>query len=299
MGQHYSPYSAMNNNPVSMIDPTGGTDFSWMAGMDGYHNMNPEGMHLSYGAGTSFSQNGTGDGFFATDGHFQNTDVMMSAEFGQARSDMKQNNAPTGTWVAHTTTEETAHPNVRDFDDHITTKTTTTYEFIADSKMPSLEFRNTSFVIGGVSTFTVPSGSLLKPITSSDVKVTFKKGSDNKVNLKLVEYFQSLMKNAAANGINSVYISSTTNHPSNKKSAHKLENGARAMDIAAINGVPVTPSNNLAKILQNLIKNSLGYEENYGPFIINRVYPYGVVEAPWAREIPGGHYDHVHISVPK
>src|SRR5688572_4157490 len=27
MGQHHSPYLAMSNNPVSSIDPTGGTDY--------------------------------------------------------------------------------------------------------------------------------------------------------------------------------------------------------------------------------------------------------------------------------
>jgi RHS repeat-associated protein len=90
MGQHHSPYLAMGNNPVCMVDPSGGIDFSWMAGMSEYHNNNPEGLHLGYGAGTPFSQNGMGDGFFATDAHFFNTDWTYNAERRQSSSDAQQ-----------------------------------------------------------------------------------------------------------------------------------------------------------------------------------------------------------------
>ena len=76
-------------------------------------------------------------------------------------------------------------------------------------------------------------------------------------------------------------------------------NGFKAIDINYINGQHVSPQNAYARYLQNLIRNTPGYLENYGPFIINKVVKGKVIPAPWAREIRGGHYDHVHISMPK
>ncbi|HWY38579.1 MAG TPA: RHS repeat-associated core domain-containing protein, partial [Bacteroidia bacterium] len=89
MGQHHSPYLAMANNPISMIDPTGGADLSWgdalmyaqQVGND-YSiasRRDPNGL-LSYGGNTTFSQNGMGDNFFATDAHFHNSDWASSGE---------------------------------------------------------------------------------------------------------------------------------------------------------------------------------------------------------------------------
>ena len=33
--------------------------------------------------------------------------------------------------------------------------------------------------------------------------------------------------------------------------------------------------------------------------IINKVNNGKAISAPWARDVPGGHYDHIHISVPR
>lgn len=111
----------------------------------------------------------------------------------------------------------------------------------------------------------------------------------------------SMVKHTASqNGIYSVNISSTSNHPSNAtRSAHSVANGSRAIDINYINGQHVSPQNAYARYLQNLIRNTPGYLENYGPFIINKVVKGKVIDALWAREIRGGHYNHVHISMPK
>jgi hypothetical protein len=51
-------------------------------------------------------------------------------------------------------------------------------------------------------------------------------------------------------------------------------------------------------MLQEIIRNTSGYRENYGPFIINKIHNGQRIEAPWARDIKGGHYDHIHISIP-
>ena len=107
------------------------------------------------------------------------------------------------------------------------------------------------------------------------------------------------MNNASAQGINSLNISCTTEHPSNaSRSAHTIQNGARALDINYINGSHVSTSNSYARSLQEIIKSTPGYLENYGPFIINKASNGMVIQAPWAREIYGGHYNHIHISVP-
>lgn len=140
----------------------------------------------------------------------------------------------------------------------------------------------------------------LVPFRSEDVCVTFDRGADHPIALSLSVYLNSILHTASQNGIYSVNISSTSNHPSNAtRSAHSVANGSRAIDINYINGQHVSPQNAYARYLQNLIRNTPGYLENYGPFIINKVVKGKVIPAPWARKIRGGHYDHVHISMPK
>ena len=142
-----------------------------------------------------------------------------------------------------------------------------------------------------------PGGSYLR---SSDVSVTFDANADNMVNPSLNKYFGTIMSEASEQGINSVNISCTTAHPSNaSRSAHTKDNGARALDINYVNGSHVSSSNPNVEVLQNIIKSTPGYLENYGPIIINKVNNGVVIPAPWARDIPGGHYDHIHISVPR
>ena len=140
----------------------------------------------------------------------------------------------------------------------------------------------------------------LVPFRSEDVCVTFDRGADHPIALSLSVYLNSILHTASQNGIYSVNISSTSNHPSNAtRSAHSVANGSRTIDINYINGQHVSPQNAYARYLQNLIRNTPGYLENYGPFIINKVVKGKVIPAPWARKIRGGHYDHVHISMPK
>ena len=57
--------------------------------------------------------------------------------------------------------------------------------------------------------------------------------------------------------------------------------------------------NSYAKSFQEIIRGTPGYLENYDPFIIDKCHNGHVISAPWARKFPGGHYDHIHISVPK
>ena len=132
---------------------------------------------------------------------------------------------------------------------------------------------------------------------SSDVRISFARRANHMVNIRLENYLLTIMALAQDEGIDNIDISCTTDHPSNPRSAHKVRNGARALDINRINGEHVSPNSSYAKRLQNIIKATGGYLENYGPFRINKVVNGSVVLAPWAREIPGGHYDHIHISV--
>ena len=78
-----------------------------------------------------------------------------------------------------------------------------------------------------------------------------------------------------------------------------MANGARALDINYIDGVHVSQNNEKARIIQEIIKNTPGYLENYGPFIINKINNGNPTNAPWAQNIKNGHYDHIHISIPK
>lgn len=137
-------------------------------------------------------------------------------------------------------------------------------------------------------------------LRSGDVKVSFDRGADNSINPRLESYFSNIMNQASQQGIQSVNISSTTNHPSNaSNSAHSAINGARAFDINYINGIHVSTKNQYVKIMQTIIKITPGWRENYGPRIIQKMEKGVAIPAPWAREIPGGHYDHIHVSIPK
>ena len=139
----------------------------------------------------------------------------------------------------------------------------------------------------------------LTSFRSSDVKVSFSNGSDNPINVKLNDYLQKLLAIAKAKGILSINVSCTSNHPSNaSRSAHSVNNGSRGIDINYINGVHVG-NNKETALLQGIIQSTPGWLENYGPDIIEKNQNGSVIPAPWARDIRGGHYDHIHISVPK
>lgn len=136
-------------------------------------------------------------------------------------------------------------------------------------------------------------------LRSAYLSVSFDKGADKPVNPKLVSYFQELMKKASYQGVKSVNISSTTNHPSNKdKSAHSIQNGARAFDINYIDKIHVSLNSKNTLSMQKMIQKTPGWREHYGPFIIQKIENGKVFHAPWARDIKGGHYDHIHVSIP-
>jgi hypothetical protein len=148
--------------------------------------------------------------------------------------------------------------------------------------------RNTEVVVGNRA-----------PIGSDNVILTFDANANNPVNQILSKYFRTIMTIASGQSINSVNISCTTVHPSNAvRSAHTVANGARALDINYINGVHVSTKNPYVLVLQKIIKSTPGYMENYGPNIISKVVNGVAAPAPWARNIAGGHYDHIHLSVP-
>ena len=136
--------------------------------------------------------------------------------------------------------------------------------------------------------------------SSEYVNVTFSPNANRKINALLFSYVNKVLKQASQIGIHSVNISSTSNHPTNaNRSAHSVKNGARALDINYVNGEHVSLYNSYAKSFQEIIRGTPGYLENYGPFIIDKCHNGHVISAPWARKFPGGHYDHIHISVPK
>ncbi len=144
-----------------------------------------------------------------------------------------------------------------------------------------------------------------KQFTTDDgqkVNVSFSSSSNNAINSDAVS---GLIKsiNEANNGganITSINVSSTTNHPSNAaRSAHTVANGARAIDISKINNVPVSKTDTYSPALQQAIGRVSGWLENYGPSIIQKMNNGTAISAPWAREIKGGHYDHIHYSVPR
>ena len=142
-----------------------------------------------------------------------------------------------------------------------------------------------------------PGGNYL---TSNKVNITFDSGANNMVNSDLANYFGKIMEQGPANGINSLNISSTTNHGWTKTTPHIVEHGARALDINYINGIHVSPTDQYSSVLQNIIKNTPGYLENYGPSIINKIIDGKAQEAPWARSpstATDSHLRHIHVSV--
>ena len=145
-----------------------------------------------------------------------------------------------------------------------------------------------------------------KEFTTDDgsvVSVSFNKGADNSIDTKTVSALIKSVNEANNSGANisSLHISSTSNHTSNQsKSAHSHHNGSRAIDISMINNSAVNTSNPRAKSLQNAIKSTPGWLENYGPFIIEKMNNGKAIQAPWARTCcADGHTRHIHISTPK
>lgn len=126
------------------------------------------------------------------------------------------------------------------------------------------------------------------------IKITFDPDADHEVNIRLISYLEKVFAQAIKRGITSIQISSTTNHPSNKKkSAHSISNGAKAIDINYVNGIHVSASNKYASILQGIINNTSDFRENYGPFTTTKV-----INGAQTNMVIKGHDNHIHISIP-
>ena len=95
-------------------------------------------------------------------------------------------------------------------------------------------------------------------------------------------------------------LRSKQNNNKSIKNLSPLICGSRAIDISMINNSAVNTSNPRAKSLQNAIKSTPGWLENYGPFIIEKMNNGKAIQAPWARTCcADGHTRHIHISTPK
>jgi len=138
-------------------------------------------------------------------------------------------------------------------------------------------------------------------LRSDYINITFDPGVDHKVNMKLSSYFKILMKNLVGSGIESVNISSTTRNGGSKTSAHEYKNGGLAFDVNFLNKEHVNVSDNWSSVFQNIVSNTYGYLENYGPVLTEKIIngkPYDA--SGWARDTSDGkdgHYTHIHVSV--
>ena len=128
------------------------------------------------------------------------------------------------------------------------------------------------------------------------VKVTFDPGADNPVSEKTAEYFKKILDKAWEKGIKSVRVSSTTNHSrltsSGKISNHHVDGGAKAFDFNYVNDVHVSPTNQYANVLQNIISNTPGFYENFGPFIMSK----NVKNFSPSPRLIENHKSHIHVS---
>ena len=133
------------------------------------------------------------------------------------------------------------------------------------------------------------------------VKVTFDPGADNPVNKKTTEYFKKILDKAWEKGIKSVRVSSTTNHSkyttSGNISNHHIDGGARAFDFNFVNGEHVSPTNQYANVLQNIISNTPGFYENYGPFINIKLKNNIILDYSNNSKVTSAHLIHIHVSV--
>lgn len=119
--------------------------------------------------------------------------------------------------------------------------------------------------------------------------------ADKSVSKKIVSLLIDEINNANNSGANvtSIDIStSSTGKHSSSKSAHYVINGARAIDIDAVNGVPVAnkQSHNQVDALQKAAKNDTTLQENFGP---------NIQEKNGNKIKIGGHENHIHQSTKK
>uniref|UniRef100_UPI00131B5A76 hypothetical protein n=1 Tax=Pedobacter sp. L105 TaxID=1641871 RepID=UPI00131B5A76 len=137
-------------------------------------------------------------------------------------------------------------------------------------------------------------------LNSSFVSVTFDPGANRLVDPKLEKYFSTLMqKEHNEVGVNSINISSTTNHPTNAlKSAHRY---GGAFDINYINGVHISNNQHssiysVISDFQDVIQFTPGWLENYGPVNDERMVDGKSTYWPYVKQ---QHQNHIHISIPQ
>ncbi|MDB5089215.1 MAG: hypothetical protein JWR09_3209, partial [Mucilaginibacter sp.] len=140
-------------------------------------------------------------------------------------------------------------------------------------------------------------------LDSRDVTVTFDPGANQLVTPRLAMFFRAIMNMAHSDlGVNSVNISSTTNHPTN--AARSMHSRGLAFDINYINGVHVTnnPKSSIYGIEYDLFGAVLDsddalneqYLEYYSPGMQQRWTING--NTVWPSVAPE-HQTHIHISL--
>ncbi|MDB5156165.1 MAG: repeat-associated core domain protein, partial [Mucilaginibacter sp.] len=140
-------------------------------------------------------------------------------------------------------------------------------------------------------------------LRSSFLKVTFDPGANQVVNIRTALVFMELMYLAHTDlGVNSINISSTTNHPTNaSRSRHTT---GLAFDINYINGVHVSndPNSPIYDIEYDLFDELLETDRVVGEQFLEYYSP--VIQERWTTEgittwpsVAPGHQNHIHISL--
>ena len=138
--------------------------------------------------------------------------------------------------------------------------------------------------------FTTDNGQIV-PV---DFSFTTRDGNNayNAINRNAVSQLITGVNEAINNGANieAIGISATTNGAHSQNSNHYLRNGARAIDVATINNLPVGNQTirNSVTIFQNSLNNGPLIRENFGPTLMTRNGQAVSV---------GGHTNHIHFSV--
>ncbi len=144
----------------------------------------------------------------------------------------------------------------------------------------------------------------------STVTVTFQNtsdgtSSDNEVDNGMVDAVEGAVKEAhKVSPITSILITATTNGTHGTDSRHYDSNGAKAVDIGAVNGENITENPTEAvKELQNAFENQTGRRENFGPHVMKKSGGEYITDSlpaatKTAREtVKSQHKTHIHWSI--
>jgi len=165
--------------------------------------------------------------------------------------------------------------------------------YLEDYDLPTSMHIPGFFVLSNGLTVRVTFGSSLKKPENLIIS------ADRLVDQRLVStLLNALTKANESVKITEIHISTTTNgHDGSKyiNSNHRKENGARAIDISRINGIPVIelgPHNQLVIALQEALDEIPIVRENFGPYFMHkkkRNYK--------SHKLAASHRTHIHFSV--